>query len=395
MKALYFDLIAGASGDMILGALVDAGVSPARLKSALAGLNLDEFDLEIRKVNKNGFRATKIDVLVAEQPPERHLKEILDVIDSSTLPETIRDRSKAIFQRIAQVEAAIHNTSLDQVHLHELGGTDTIIDVTGVLLALEMLEVTQVFASPVPLGNGFIDGAHGKIPLPAPATLGLLKDAPVHGTDIQAELVTPTGAALLSALVKDYGPAPGLVLEGTGYGAGTRDLPIPNLLRVIYGELLSGETLLSQDLVILESNLDDLNPEIYPFVMEELFQAGALDVTYTPIHMKKNRPGIQVQVLTEPALVGELRKILFRQTTTLGIKHYPVKRFALDRKSETVTTELGDIGVKVSTGPDGEQKISPEYEDCQRLARENQLPIQDIYQQALAAYRSQQEIASR
>lgn len=386
MKALYFDLIAGASGDMILGALIDAGASPDLLQAELAGLKLSEFDLSVRKVTKNGFQATKVDVVVGKQPPERHLSQILEIIDHSQLPPSIQERSKAIFQRIAAVEAGIHNRSLEEVHLHELGGTDTIVDVTGTLLALDMLDIARVFSSPIPMGRGFIQGAHGQIPLPAPATIQLLRGIPVVGLDVEAELVTPTGAALLAALVEEFGPVPEMALEHIGYGAGTRDLPIPNLLRVLIGTPQKQAENQAQQLVVLESNLDDLNPEIYPYVMETLFQNGALDVALVPIHMKKNRPGVQIQVLVEPSLAERMREILFKETSTLGIKQIPASRYSLVRRSVTVKTIYGEVRVKIASGADGEKNISPEYEDCQRLARENGIPLKKIYQETLSAY---------
>lgn len=386
MKALYFDLIAGASGDMILGALIDAGVSAEQLRTALAGLKLNEFDLQVKQVSKNGFQATQVDVVVGKQPPERHLDQILEIIAGSDLPAAIQERSTGIFRKIAEVESAIHNTSPDQIHLHELGGTDTIVDVTGALLALDILEVSRVFSSSIPMGKGFIEGAHGRIPLPAPATAKLLEGIPVFGMDIEAELVTPTGAALLAALVDEFGPAPEMSLENIGYGAGTRDLPIPNLLRVLIGPLRKDTGDQPQQLVILESNLDDLNPEIYPYVMDTLFQNGALDVTLLPIHMKKNRPGVQIQVLTEPSLAAKMREILFKETSTLGIRQLPAARYSLSRKIVVVKTPYGDIQVKIASGPGGELNISPEYEDCQRVARENGIPLKQIYQEALSIY---------
>ncbi|MFL7813909.1 MAG: nickel pincer cofactor biosynthesis protein LarC [Anaerolineales bacterium] len=386
MKVLYFDLIAGASGDMVLGALIDAGVSADQLRAELAGLKLDEFDLQVKKVTKNGFQATKVDVAVGEQPPERHLAQILEIITESDLPTSVKERSTAIFRRIAEVESAIHNTSPDQIHLHELGGTDTIVDVTGVLLALDILEISRVFSSSVPLGKGFIEGAHGQIPLPAPATARLLEGIPVVGMDLEAELVTPTGAALLAALVEKFGPVPEMSLENIGYGAGSRDLVIPNLLRVLIGSLQEETEERPQQLVILECNLDDLNPEIYPYVMETLFQNGALDVSLIPVHMKKNRPGVQIQVLAEPFQAAKMREILFKETSTLGIRQLPAARYALSRKSITIKTPFGEIRLKIASGPEGEINISPEYEDCQRAAREYGIPLKQVYQDALSIY---------
>jgi len=391
MKALYLDLISGASGDMFLGALIDAGVSVESLFDQLAGLQLDEFELQTKKVQKNGFQATKVDVLVGKQLPERPLPEILEIINKSSLPISIQEQASSIFQHIGKVEAGIHNKSLEEIHLHELGGTDTIVDVTGTLLALDMLEVTRIQASSIPVGSGFIPGAHGQIPLPAPATLGILQDLPIYGLDIQAELVTPTGAALLAALVEDFGPPPAMVLDSIGYGAGARDLPIPNLLRALIGTPSTSKNGNYQKLIILETNLDDQNPEIYPYVMEQLFQAGALDVCLIPIQMKKNRPGTQIQVLADPAHSEILRNILFQETTTLGIREREVDRFSLTRKTRSVATPYGDIEVKISATPTGEMKISPEYEDCRKLAVEKQIPLREIYRAAISAYQSNQD----
>lgn len=387
MKALYFDLIGGASGDMILGAMVDAGLSIDKLKELLSGLNLKEFDIQAKIVDKNGFTATKVDVLVTEQPPERHLKEIKDIIQKSSLPPAVQNRALQIFERIAKTEATIHNKSIDQVHLHELGGTDTIIDITGTLLALDHLEISKIYASPVPLGKGFIKGAHGQIPLPSPATISLLKGIPIYGRDIDAELVTPTGAALLAELVDDFGPAPPMVLETVGYGAGGRDLPIPNLLRVFIGEISSSDSATLDHLAVLETNLDDLNPEIYPYVIESLFGAGALDVTLTPIQMKKNRPGTQIQVLCEPSMMDSMRSILFRETTTLGIKQILVDRYSLPRTIQEVETPYGKIRVKIAEISPNIKKISPEFEDCRRAAQEHGIPITDIYQETIRSFR--------
>jgi uncharacterized protein (TIGR00299 family) protein len=386
MKALYFDLIGGASGDMILGAMVDAGLSIDKLKELLSGLNLKEFDIQAKIVDKNGFTATKVDVLVTEQPPERHLKEIKDIIQKSSLPPAVQNRALQIFERIAKTEATIHNKSIEQVHLHELGGTDTIIDITGTLLALDHLEISKIYASPVPLGKGFIKGAHGQIPLPSPATISLLKGIPIYGRDIDAELVTPTGAALLAELVDDFGPAPPIVLETVGYGAGGRDLPIPNLLRVLIGEISPSDSATFDRLAILETNLDDLNPEIYPYVIESLFAAGALDVTLTPIQMKKNRPGTQIQVLCEPSMMDSMRSILFRETTTLGIKQIMVDRYSLPRTIREVETPYGKIRVKIAEINPNIKKISPEFEDCRRAAQEHGIPITDIYQETIRSF---------
>ena len=389
MKVIYFDLIGGASGDMILAALIDAGMPAKKLEEMLDGLKLDEFELKTSSINKNGFQATKVDILVGKQPPERHLKGILEVIQNSSLPEAIQDRATKIFQKIAAVEAGIHNKPVDQIHLHELGGTDTIVDVTGALLALDYLGVSHIYASPIPLGSGFIKGAHGQIPLPAPATMGLLEGLPVRSTEIKAELITPTGAALLAELVEDFSPPPEMKVEAVGYGAGTRDLPIPNLLRVMIGETAETGNQNREQLILLESNLDDLNPEIYPYVMESLFNAGALDVCLVPVQMKKNRPGTQIQVLVEVQKAEEMREILFQETSTLGIRQTQIDRYSLPRNIQEVSTSFGIVRIKVAGEGTKFQKASPEYEDCQKLARENDIPLQQVYQEAVKAYYEQ------
>jgi pyridinium-3,5-bisthiocarboxylic acid mononucleotide nickel chelatase len=386
MKVLYFDLIGGASGDMILAALIDAGVPADKLAEMLTGLKLDEFELKSASINKNGFQATKVDIQVGKQPPERHLKEILDVIQNSSLPGPIRDRATKIFQKIAAVEAGIHNKPVDQIHLHELGSTDTIVDVTGALLALDYLGVSHIYASPIPLGSGFIDGAHGQIPLPAPATIALLKGLPVRKTEIKAELITPTGAALLAELVDDFSPPPEMTIDKIGYGAGTRDLPIPNLLRVMIGEIAKKRNQTLEKLILLESNLDDMNPEIYPYVMNLLFNAGALDVCLLPVQMKKNRPGTQIQVLVNIQNVQDMKDILFQETSTLGIRQTLVDRYSLPRIIQEVSTTYGVVRIKVAGEGTNYQKVSPEFEDCQKLARENHIPIQKVYQEAIKAY---------
>ena len=390
MKVLYFDLIGGASGDMILAALIDAGVPSEKLAEMLAGLKLDEFELKSSSISKNGFQATKVDILVGEQPPERHLKEILEVIRNSSLPVPIQNRAIRIFQNIASVEAGIHNKPIDQIHLHELGGTDTIVDITGALLALDFLEVTEIYASPIPLGSGFIEGAHGQIPLPAPATMGLLKGLPVRRTEIKAELITPTGAALLAELVNEFSPPPEMKVEVIGYGAGTRDLPVPNLLRVMIGESAETGEQIRERLILLESNLDDLNPEIYPYLMESLFNAGALDVCLVPIQMKKNRPGTQIQILTETQKAEEMRAILFKETSTLGIRQTQLDRYSLPRVTKEVLTSYGSIRIKVAGVGTDFQKASPEFEDCQKCARENDIPLQQVYQEAIKVYYEQE-----
>ena len=265
------------------------------------------------------------------------------------------------------------------MHLHELGGLDTIIDVVGTLLGLELLGVQQVYASPLPLGRGFTRGAHGAIPLPAPATLALLEGVPVVGSDLDIELVTPTGAALLTSLVESFGPIPAMTLESTGYGAGTKDLPIPNIIRLLLGTLDTEANQIIESLMMLETNIDDLNPEIYEYVMARLLEAGALDVTLTPIQMKKNRQGTQLSVLCKPHHTEQMTAILFSETSTLGNRKQLVERYSLPRSVHSIETSYGPVRVKVASLGSQATKISPEYEDCRKLAETNNVPLLEIY----------------
>jgi uncharacterized protein (TIGR00299 family) protein len=382
MKIAYFDCIAGASGDMILGALLDAGWPEASLREQLAMLRLDGFELRQRRVTKNGFSAIKVDVDVADDVPARHLPDIEAIVQASDLPETIKARAITIFRRLGAVEAGIHGTSLEEVHLHELGGLDTIVDVVGTLVGLDALGIEQVFVSPLPMGRGFVRGAHGNIPLPAPATLALLQGVPLVGSELEVEFVTPTGAVLLTSLAQGFGPLPAMTLTGLGYGAGGRDLPIPNLLRVLLGDQPAPNQTLTETLTTLETNIDDLNPEIYDYVMSRLFEAGALDVFLSPIQMKKNRPATLLRVLCRPQHVDTLTAILFAETSTLGVRQQMIQRQCLARSSHTVETPYGPVRVKIAHWGDGEIKAAPEYEDCRRLAKATGAALRDIYRAA-------------
>jgi hypothetical protein len=365
---------------MILGALLDAGLAQEQLRERLAALRLEDFDLQTRSVSKNGFQATKVDVVVRDDAPERHLSDIERIIRESDLPVSVQDRAMAVFRRLCEVEAGIHGSSPEHVHLHELGGVDTIVDVVGALVGLDALGIARVYASPLPLGRGFIRGAHGQIPLPAPATVALLEGVPVRGSELEMELVTPTGAALLSMLAASFGPIPAMTLTAVGYGAGTRDLPIPNVLRVLVGEQPSTGDALIERLVVLETNVDDMNPEVYDHVMRRLFEAGALDVFLSPIQMKKNRPATRIHVLCSPEQVAGMKGILFAETTTLGVRQTEVMRHALARHVEEVETAYGKVRVKVARWGQGQTKSAPEYEDCRRLAEERGVPLREVYQ---------------
>ncbi len=379
MKIAYFDLVGGASGDMLMGALLDAGLPEEVLRARLAGLHLPGFDLVVRRVQKNGIGATKVDVIVDDDAPERHLSDLLKIVAESDLSPEVRERAAQVLTRLGEVEAGIHGASLESVHLHELGGLDTIVDVVGVLAGVDALGIEQVIVSPVPLGRGTIHAAHGEIPLPAPATLALLRGVPITGSEIQKELVTPTGAALLTSLADAYGSIPPMTLTSIGYGAGGRDLPIPNVVRLLIGESAPATDAPPKVVAVLETNIDDLNPELYEHVMARLFKAGALDVFLTPIQMKKNRPATLLRVICRPGDATAMSHILLEETSTLGVRRLLMERDTLPRAVHEVQTPYGPVRVKTARLPGGRVKAAPEYEDCRRLAEAHGVPLREVY----------------
>jgi uncharacterized protein (TIGR00299 family) protein len=385
VKIAYFDCVAGASGDMLLGALIDAGLPVETLREMLAGLHLPGFELQAQRVLKNGISATKADVIVDDNAPERHLSDLLALVAASNLPEVVRERASGVLARLGQVEAGIHGVPVETVHLHELGGLDTIADVVGVIAGLHALGVEQVVVSPLPVGRGTIRTAHGEIPLPAPATLALLQGAPIVGSSIEKELVTPTGAALLTSLAAAYGAIPAMALAAVGYGAGGRDLPIPNVVRLLLGEAPDPAATMTETVAVLETNVDDLNPEVYEHVMARLFKAGAMDVFLQPIQMKKNRPATLIEVICRPADVTTLTDILFEETTTLGVRRHLMQRDCLPREIREVSTPYGSVRVKIARLRDGRTKAAPEYEDCRRLAESHGAPLREVYRAAEAS----------
>jgi uncharacterized protein (TIGR00299 family) protein len=389
MKIAYFDCIGGASGDMLLGALVDAGLPFATLEAELAKLHLDDFHLHVSKVSKNGFGATKVDVHAHDNAPERHLRDIRSIVEKSGVSEKVKERALRVFTQICEVEAGIHGQSVDTVHLHEVGGVDAIIDVVGVLAGVECLGLERIVVSALPMGRGFIKGAHGQIPLPAPATLGLLKGVPVYGSPIEKELVTPTGAALLVELADAWGTLPAMTLTSVGYGAGTRDLVIPNVVRLMVGETSSTGPWLSETITVLETHLDNDRGEALGHTVERLMAAGALDVVTQPAQMKKNRPAHVFTVLTRVEDADRLAGIIFKETSTLGIRRTDTRRDALHRHMETVNTAYGPINVKVAQLPDGGVRATPEFEDCRKAAEAHGVSLRVVTQEAehVAAHR--------
>ena len=384
MKTAYLDCIAGASGDMLLGALIDVGLDVEWLRSELGKLPIDGWKLNVRKVDKNGFAATKVDVEVGEQPHSRPLPVIEKVVQDSGISDSVKRRAIEVMRLIAVEEAAIHGMPLEQVHLHEVSGEDAIIDIVGTLLGVERLGLERIICSPLPLGRGFIDGAHGAIPLPAPAAVAILKGLPVIGSEIEAELVTPTGAALVKHLAISFGGLPAMKLESVGYGAGTWNLKIPNLLRVFIGEA-DAAAVNVEFVSLLESNIDDENPEHYQYVMELLFAAGALDVWLAPVQMKKNRPAVVLSILAKTGDVSSLTAIILGQTKTLGVRQSELRRATLQRRILEVTTTFGTVRVKIADLGEGKQKIAPEYDDCAACARKSGASLDDVSFAARAA----------
>jgi uncharacterized protein (TIGR00299 family) protein len=385
MRLAYFDCFAGISGDMILGALIDAGLEVETFQEALSGLHLSEYELSVARVQKGAFQATDVQVRVSNEVEARTLADIEAVVMKSELPDQVKNDSVAVFQRLVAVEASIHGTSPERAHLHEVGGTDAIVDVVGSLLALNMLGVEKVYSSRLPLGHGFVRCAHGLLPLPAPATLGLLKGVPVTQIDVEGELVTPTGAAIITSIAEGFGPFPQMVVQNIGYGAGTSEFPFPNLLRVLLGTLDQQAPAPAETVVLLETNLDDMNPEWYDHTMQTLFEAGALDVFLRPFYGKKNRPGTLLSVLCRPQSEQELSSIMLAETTTLGIRRMKLERLCLDRETIEVDTPYGRVRIKVAKLGSKIMNLSPEYDDCRRLAVESREPLKEVYAAAQAA----------
>ncbi len=384
MKTAYFDCFAGISGDMTLGALVDAGVDPDDLRTELARLNLSGFSLEIAKSVKNGITGTKVSVITEEQKAHRHLSHIVEIIEKSGLSEGVKKRAVEVFGTLAKAEAKVHDTTPEKIHFHEVGALDAIVDVVGSVIGLELLGVDQVFASPVSVGTGFVECEHGKIPVPAPATMEILQGVPLVATGIEAELTTPTGAAIIKTLATGFQPFPPMTIDGVGYGAGSRDLAIPNLLRIVVGQS-SGDGLETDQVDLIAANIDDMNPEHYEYLLDRLFEAGALDATLTPMIMKKGRPAIGLNVMARPEDTDRLTAVVFRESTTLGVRVRRTSRKILPRETFEVATSYGRVGVKISRLNGRVRDIAPEYEDCKRRAAENDVPLRAVYDAARQA----------
>jgi uncharacterized protein (TIGR00299 family) protein len=404
VKLLYFDCFSGAAGDMILGALIDAGLPLAELKRALGSLGVNGWDISADRVVKAGITATKF--RVHEHRPERaervegereagehrhhhhHLKQIKEAIDRSALSDRGKARAKALFDRLAEAEAAVHNMPVEKVHLHEVGELDSIIDIVGAVFALEWFGADRIVVSPINVGSGVVKTAHGVYPVPAPATVRLLGDAPVYGRDIKAELLTPTGALVLTDYAHEFGPMPAMRVERVGYGAGDRDLEgTPNVLRAVLGESSAlaspklAERLQASEggrVVVIECEIDDMNPQILGALMDRLHAAGALDVFYAPVQMKKNRPGTLVTIIAKPVDREALVDLMFRETTTIGVRFTEMQRECLDRESVEVSTPLGPVRFKVARRDGRILNAQPEFDDIARIAADRGVPLKEV-----------------
>ncbi len=380
MRIAYFDCFSGISGDMILGALLDLGWPVEELEKELAKLNLTGYKIEVKKVQKESITATQIKIETKGDEKERRLSHILSIIERSRLEKEIKEISKNIFTKLARAEAKIHRKSPQEIHFHELGGLDTIIDIVGAVAGVKHLGIEKIYASSLPLGRGFVKCAHGTLPLPAPATLELLKKVPVYGGNIEAELVTPTGAAIITNLAKNFGEMPPMRIESIGYGAGQRDLSIPNLLRVSVGVMKNAY---QEDVVsLIETNIDDMNPEFYEHIINRLFKEGALDVFLTPIQMKKTRPATMLSVMASQEKMEKILEVIFEETTTLGVRISKLKRKKLMRESRSVETKYGKIKVKIARLNGVIKNIAPSYEDCQNIALRLNIPLKEVYKEA-------------
>lgn len=387
MRIAYFDPIGGASGDMIVASLIDAGVDETALRDELAKLPLEGFAVSAHRQTTHQIAASRFCV-DAEHHAHGHHHEartigaIRGIISASALSDSVKDRAIRVFQALGEAEAKVHGTTIDEIHFHEVGAVDSIVDIVAACIGLEKLGVEKLFVGPLPLSRGTVRCAHGEWPVPGPATTELLKGFRWRNTDIEGELVTPTAAAIFATLGEDSARMPGMTVHHTGYGAGQNDYGIPNVLRVCVGDTqaFAEET----DVVVIETAVDDQNPELLEWAMDRLFAAGALDVWFTPIQMKKNRPAVKISALAPAGLLEAVGGVLLRETSTLGYRWWPASRNCLPRRIETVQTPAGPVRVKISS-VDGRPKAAPEYEDVRRLAEESGKPAREIYNEALRA----------
>ncbi len=396
MKLAYFDCFSGISGDMTLGALVDAGYAVEHLRAELGGLQVPGWELTAEKVWKNGMAATYVKVKTEDQSKHRSLSAILEILEKSKLAAEVRDRAGAIFRKLGEAEARVHDVPLEKIHFHEVGAVDAIVDIVGACIGFHALGIEQFACSPLNVGGGTAKMAHGVLPVPAPATANLLQGKPTYSNGVQKELVTPTGAAIVATLCDTFGPQPAMSVSAIGYGAGTADLEgQPNVLRIMVGDEVGATkraqaeacaTGFDEEIAVVEANLDDMNPQIYGYFLEKALGAGALDVYTTPVQMKKNRPGTLLTVLCKPQDTNALMSLIFAETTTFGARSYRAQRRVLPREWVNVVTDYGDVRMKISRVNGRILHVAPEYDDCRKLAVEKNVPLQRVISEALRSY---------
>jgi pyridinium-3,5-bisthiocarboxylic acid mononucleotide nickel chelatase len=382
MRIAYGDLIGGISGDMFVGAMLDLGLSLDKLKSELKKIPTLRYTLTVSKKTIHSIRATRFQVVCRDKEPERSWKQIRRLIAGSSLRPKVKEAGTDIFSRLAEAEGKIHGVAPEKVHFHEIGATDSIVDIMAAAVGAHELGIDAFHFSRIPLGRGMIRALHGPLPVPGPATLELLKGIPVQGIDLNNETVTPTGAAIVRALGKGFGAQPSMTIEKIGYGAGQKDFPNrPNLFRLVVGT--DSVPWSQEEMLVIETNIDDMNPEFYDYVFDLLFAAGARDVFLSPIQMKKNRPGILLRVIAEPKDRDTLAGIILSETSTIGVRYYPLGRIILKRTSDRLKTGYGTIRVKVVEEPDGTRRVAPEYDDLKRIASAKKIPLKLLYDEVV------------
>ncbi len=376
MKVIYFDNFNGISGDMILGALFDAGLTFSDWKKEIDKLNLIGFEIEIKKKEKRGIVGTDFKIKIHDEKTERKGVELIEIVEKSSLSDCIKEKSIKILNRIIDAESKIHNEKREDIHLHEIGGIDTIIDIVGSIVGLEILGIDKVFSSLIPIGSGKIKTSHGIFPVPAPATAELLKGFPVYSNGVIGEITTPTGAAIITSIASSFGEFPQMKIEKVGYGLGKKDFEIPNILRVFIGEFF--ENYLKNYNILIETNIDDMNPEILGFLMEKAFSLGALDIFFTPIFMKKNRPAYKLSILCEEKDKSSILDLIFKETSSIGVRITKVEKVFLKREIKEINTKFGKVRLKISYFL-GEKKFTPEYEDLKKISQEKNIPLKKVY----------------
>ena len=383
-RAAYFDCYSGISGDMILGALVDLGVNPGKIRKALKTLNLKGYKLQTSQIQRGLIVGTKAHVKIEKVSLSHHkarkYSDIKKLLSDSDLSTIIKKNALEVFRRIAEVEAAVHKTTIEKIHFHEVGAVDSIVDIVGGVVAIESLKLDRIYSSPLNVGEGFVECAHGYLPVPAPATLKLLKGIPTFSSGIKRELTTPTGAAMIGFYADQFGSLPAMTIIDDGYGAGDHIIPtMPNMLRVILGAIDEES---DEELVLIETNIDDMNPELYEAAMDSLFKAGALDVYLSPIIMKKSRPASKISVLSTERSRDIMTQVLLQETSSFGVRYYKVARTVLEREIKTVKTSYGPIKIKIGKLNGITLQASPEYEDCKKTSKIKKVPVRNIYDEA-------------